>query len=114
MDDHAAQRDWESMFNKLNVASGGMDGRLDALERQVRLGAPSPPHHHPGTTHQPTNISPQAGSVVDLLNTKADKASVDLLAAQVASLRAELANMRAELRSARGGGGAVESWSDGF
>ena len=51
--------------------------------------------------------------MVDLLNTKADKASVDLLAAQVASLRAELANMRAELRTARNGG-AVESWSDGF
>eukprot|EP00619_Florenciella_sp_RCC1007_P003005 CAMPEP_0205923006 /NCGR_PEP_ID=MMETSP1325-20131115/15429_1 /ASSEMBLY_ACC=CAM_ASM_000708 /TAXON_ID=236786 /ORGANISM="Florenciella sp., Strain RCC1007" /LENGTH=160 /DNA_ID=CAMNT_0053291133 /DNA_START=63 /DNA_END=545 /DNA_ORIENTATION=+ len=87
VDDNVAERDWESMFNKLNVASGGMDGRLDALERQ-------------------------AGSVVELLNTKADKAAVDLLAAQVASLRAELANMRAELRAGRGV--PQESWSDGF
>ena len=42
VDDSAAQRDWETMFNKLNVASGGMDGRLDALERQGSFKAPPP------------------------------------------------------------------------
>jgi hypothetical protein len=60
VDDSAAQRDWETMFNKLNVASGGMDGRLDALERQVSFEAPpQSPHPQPGTnppTYLPTYL----------------------------------------------------------